>query len=64
MKSSYADVSFISVTLCNPVRANFLDKRNRMMPATFNRLMNHDELIDQDIYVAMKKKIPGFDDNE
>eukprot|EP00924_Labyrinthula_sp_SR-Ha-C_P001272 snap_masked-scaffold_7-processed-gene-19.12-mRNA-1 protein AED:0.84 eAED:0.84 QI:0/-1/0/1/-1/1/1/0/61 len=26
--------------------------------------MNQDELMDQDIYVAMKKKIPGFDDME
>eukprot|EP00924_Labyrinthula_sp_SR-Ha-C_P010261 snap_masked-scaffold_23-processed-gene-1.5-mRNA-1 protein AED:1.00 eAED:1.00 QI:0/-1/0/0/-1/1/1/0/77 len=39
-----------------------------MMPATLNRLaflkMSKDELMDPKIYVAMKKKIPGFDDNQ
>eukprot|EP00924_Labyrinthula_sp_SR-Ha-C_P009773 snap_masked-scaffold_22-processed-gene-5.35-mRNA-1 protein AED:0.70 eAED:0.70 QI:0/-1/0/1/-1/1/1/0/77 len=39
-----------------------------MMPATLNRLaflkMNKDELMDPEIYVAMKKKMPGFDEKE
>eukprot|EP00924_Labyrinthula_sp_SR-Ha-C_P000549 augustus_masked-scaffold_27-processed-gene-2.5-mRNA-1 protein AED:0.62 eAED:0.64 QI:0/0/0/1/1/1/2/0/355 len=46
----------------------FSDKRNRMMPATLNRLaflkMNKDELMYHDIYVAMKQKIPGFGEKE
>eukprot|EP00924_Labyrinthula_sp_SR-Ha-C_P002055 maker-scaffold_99-snap-gene-0.0-mRNA-1 protein AED:0.61 eAED:0.61 QI:0/0/0/0.5/1/1/2/0/224 len=73
-ESIFADVSFIPATSCcverlfSQCKLIFTDKRNRMMPATLNRLaflkMNIDELMDQDIYVAMKKKIPGFDDKE
>eukprot|EP00924_Labyrinthula_sp_SR-Ha-C_P005392 snap_masked-scaffold_1-processed-gene-30.29-mRNA-1 protein AED:0.43 eAED:0.44 QI:0/0/0/1/1/1/2/0/182 len=73
-KSIFADVSFIPATSCSVERLFsrckliFSDKRNRMMPATLNRLaflkMNKDELMDHDIYVAMKKKIPGFDEKE
>eukprot|EP00924_Labyrinthula_sp_SR-Ha-C_P007715 augustus_masked-scaffold_28-processed-gene-1.0-mRNA-1 protein AED:0.43 eAED:0.43 QI:0/0/0/0.5/1/1/2/0/500 len=73
-KSPFADVSFIPVISCSVERLFskckliFSDKRNRMMPATLNRLAflktNKDELMDQDIYVAMKKKFPGFDEKE
>eukprot|EP00924_Labyrinthula_sp_SR-Ha-C_P011990 maker-scaffold_26-snap-gene-1.5-mRNA-1 protein AED:0.24 eAED:0.24 QI:0/0/0/1/0/0/2/0/515 len=73
-KSAFADVSFIPATSCSVERLFsqckliFSDKRNRMMPATLNRLvflkMNKDELMDHDIYVAMKKRIPGFDEKE
>eukprot|EP00924_Labyrinthula_sp_SR-Ha-C_P001151 snap_masked-scaffold_7-processed-gene-15.11-mRNA-1 protein AED:0.55 eAED:0.55 QI:0/-1/0/1/-1/1/1/0/78 len=39
-----------------------------MMPLTLNRLaflkMNKDELMDPEIYVKMKKRIPGFDEKE
>eukprot|EP00924_Labyrinthula_sp_SR-Ha-C_P002380 maker-scaffold_16-snap-gene-2.51-mRNA-1 protein AED:0.24 eAED:0.26 QI:0/0/0/1/1/1/2/0/526 len=73
-KSIFTDVRFIPTTSCSVERffsqckLIFSDKRNRMMPATLNRLaflkMNKDELMDHDIYVAMKKKIPGFDDKE
>eukprot|EP00924_Labyrinthula_sp_SR-Ha-C_P005720 augustus_masked-scaffold_14-processed-gene-3.4-mRNA-1 protein AED:0.43 eAED:0.43 QI:0/0/0/0.5/1/1/2/0/553 len=73
-KSAFADVSFIPATSCTVERLFsqrkliFSDKRNRMMPATLNRLaflkINKDELMDHDIYVAMKKKIPGFDEKE
>eukprot|EP00924_Labyrinthula_sp_SR-Ha-C_P007911 snap_masked-scaffold_28-processed-gene-4.51-mRNA-1 protein AED:1.00 eAED:1.00 QI:0/-1/0/0/-1/1/1/0/61 len=39
-----------------------------MVPATLNRLaflkMNEDESMEHDIYVSMKKRIPGFDEKE
>eukprot|EP00924_Labyrinthula_sp_SR-Ha-C_P007633 snap_masked-scaffold_42-processed-gene-2.18-mRNA-1 protein AED:0.66 eAED:0.66 QI:0/-1/0/1/-1/1/1/0/78 len=39
-----------------------------MMPVTLNRLaflkMNKDELMDPEIYVKMKKRIPGFNHKE
>eukprot|EP00924_Labyrinthula_sp_SR-Ha-C_P002701 snap_masked-scaffold_13-processed-gene-4.52-mRNA-1 protein AED:0.21 eAED:0.21 QI:0/0/0/0.5/1/1/2/0/180 len=73
-KSTFADLSFIPATSCSVERLFsqckliFSDERNRMMPGTLNRLaflkMNKDELMDHDIYVAMKKKIPGFDEKE
>eukprot|EP00924_Labyrinthula_sp_SR-Ha-C_P016530 augustus_masked-scaffold_6-processed-gene-6.52-mRNA-1 protein AED:0.40 eAED:0.40 QI:0/0/0/0.5/1/1/2/0/408 len=73
-KSAFADVSFIPATSCTVERLFsqckliFSDNRNRMKPTTLNRLaflkMNKDELMDHDIYVAMKKKIPGFDEKE
>eukprot|EP00924_Labyrinthula_sp_SR-Ha-C_P013087 augustus_masked-scaffold_12-processed-gene-9.45-mRNA-1 protein AED:0.40 eAED:0.40 QI:0/-1/0/1/-1/1/1/0/443 len=73
-KSIFADVSFIPATSCSVERLFsqckliFSDKRNRMMPATLNRLaflkMNKDELMDPEIYGAMKKKILGFDEKE
>eukprot|EP00924_Labyrinthula_sp_SR-Ha-C_P000593 snap_masked-scaffold_27-processed-gene-3.16-mRNA-1 protein AED:1.00 eAED:1.00 QI:0/0/0/0/1/1/2/0/62 len=44
------------------------DKRNRKMPAILNRLaflkMNQDDLMDRSIHFAMKKRVPGFDDEE
>eukprot|EP00924_Labyrinthula_sp_SR-Ha-C_P004586 snap_masked-scaffold_1-processed-gene-5.22-mRNA-1 protein AED:0.33 eAED:0.41 QI:0/-1/0/1/-1/1/1/0/261 len=73
-KNAFTDVSFIPATSCSverlfsQCRLIFCDKRNRMMPATLSRLaflkMNKDELMDHDIYVAMRKKIPGFDEKE
>eukprot|EP00924_Labyrinthula_sp_SR-Ha-C_P015385 maker-scaffold_115-augustus-gene-0.0-mRNA-1 protein AED:0.32 eAED:0.32 QI:0/0/0/0.5/0/0.5/2/0/237 len=73
-KSIFADVRFIPATSCSVERLFsqckliFSDKRNRMMPVTLNRLAflktNKDDLMDQDIYVAMKKKFPGFDEKE
>eukprot|EP00924_Labyrinthula_sp_SR-Ha-C_P012455 snap_masked-scaffold_10-processed-gene-7.10-mRNA-1 protein AED:0.42 eAED:0.42 QI:0/0/0/0.5/1/1/2/0/455 len=73
-KSIFADVSFIPATSCSVERLFsqykliFSDKRNRMMHVTLNRLaflkMNKDDLMDPEIYVKMKKKIPGFDDKE
>eukprot|EP00924_Labyrinthula_sp_SR-Ha-C_P003606 augustus_masked-scaffold_3-processed-gene-0.5-mRNA-1 protein AED:0.41 eAED:0.43 QI:0/-1/0/1/-1/1/1/0/511 len=73
-KSIFVDVKFIPATSCiverlfSQCKLIFSDRRNRMMPVTLNRLaflnMNKDEVMDHDIYVAMKKKIPGFDEKE
>eukprot|EP00924_Labyrinthula_sp_SR-Ha-C_P009452 augustus_masked-scaffold_2-processed-gene-24.40-mRNA-1 protein AED:0.42 eAED:0.42 QI:0/-1/0/1/-1/1/1/0/452 len=73
-KSIFADVRFITATSCTVERLFsqckliFSDRRNRMMPVTLIRLaflkMNKDEVMDHDIYVAMKKRIPGFDEKE
>eukprot|EP00924_Labyrinthula_sp_SR-Ha-C_P007516 maker-scaffold_24-snap-gene-5.52-mRNA-1 protein AED:0.53 eAED:0.53 QI:0/0/0/0.5/1/1/2/0/184 len=73
-KSIFADVRFIPATSCSVERLFsqckliFSDKRNRMMPATLNRLaflkMNKDDLMDPEIYVKMKKIIPGFDERK
>eukprot|EP00924_Labyrinthula_sp_SR-Ha-C_P014742 augustus_masked-scaffold_43-processed-gene-0.41-mRNA-1 protein AED:0.41 eAED:0.41 QI:0/-1/0/1/-1/1/1/0/441 len=73
-KSAFADVSFIPATSCTVERLFsqckliISDKRNRVMPATLNRLaflkMNKDELMDHKIHFAMKKKIPGFNHKE
>eukprot|EP00924_Labyrinthula_sp_SR-Ha-C_P003504 maker-scaffold_97-snap-gene-0.1-mRNA-1 protein AED:0.14 eAED:0.14 QI:0/0/0/1/0.5/0.33/3/0/319 len=73
-KSIFADVRFIPATSysverlfsqCKPI---FSDKRNKIISATLNRLVflkiNKDELMDSEIYVKMKKKIPGSDDKE
>eukprot|EP00924_Labyrinthula_sp_SR-Ha-C_P009484 augustus_masked-scaffold_2-processed-gene-25.51-mRNA-1 protein AED:0.37 eAED:0.40 QI:0/-1/0/1/-1/1/1/0/579 len=73
-KSIFADVRFIPATSCSIERLfsqcklTFSDRRNRMMPVTLIRLaflkMNKDEVMDHDIYVAMKNNIPGFDEKE
>eukprot|EP00924_Labyrinthula_sp_SR-Ha-C_P005725 augustus_masked-scaffold_14-processed-gene-3.0-mRNA-1 protein AED:0.18 eAED:0.18 QI:0/-1/0/1/-1/1/1/0/490 len=66
-KSAFADVSFIPATSCTVERLFsqckliFSDKRNRMMPATLNRLaflkMNQDELMDRNVHFAIKRKL-------
>eukprot|EP00924_Labyrinthula_sp_SR-Ha-C_P012114 maker-scaffold_26-snap-gene-4.5-mRNA-1 protein AED:0.30 eAED:0.34 QI:0/0/0/1/0/0.33/3/0/563 len=73
-KSTFADLSFIPATSCSVERLFsqckliFNDKKNRMMPATLNRLaflkMNQVELMDRNVHFAMKKNFPGFDDKE
>eukprot|EP00924_Labyrinthula_sp_SR-Ha-C_P003052 snap_masked-scaffold_50-processed-gene-0.29-mRNA-1 protein AED:0.30 eAED:0.30 QI:0/0/0/0.5/1/1/2/0/199 len=65
-KSAFTDVSFIPATSCSVERLFsqckliFNDKRNRMMPATLNRLaplkMNKDELMDRNIHFAIKSQ--------
>eukprot|EP00924_Labyrinthula_sp_SR-Ha-C_P012089 snap_masked-scaffold_26-processed-gene-3.16-mRNA-1 protein AED:1.00 eAED:1.00 QI:0/0/0/0/1/1/2/0/330 len=72
--STFTDVGFIPVTSCSveglfsQYKLIFIDKRNRMMSASLNRLvflkLNKDELMDHKIHFAMKNKIPGFDDKE